>query len=211
MSRLAIGYEIGRFTGTCAATGALLPPDTPCVATLSESAETPGFARRDYSIEAWDAGHRPAGLFSYWRTVVPHPDAPRRLLVDDQTLLDIFLRMDADDRPERRAFRFVLALILMRRRMLRSVGRDRVMLDPGHSGAGREAGPEAGRETDRETGPETGPEDGREERRGHDVWLLQPRGAVEGAAPIRVIDPRLDESDLAAIAEQLGEVIAGDA
>lgn len=198
MSRLSIGYDVGRFTGTCAATGVALPPDTPCIATLSEpsdadvqaaekaaspvgpaqaqapagAAKSLGFVRRDYSIAAWEAGHRPDHLFSYWRSVVPHPDAPRKLLVDDQTLLDIFLRLDGDDRAGRREFRFVLALILLRRRMLRSVGR--------------------GREGE------------------HDVWLLQPRGAVEGAPPVRVTDPNLSEADLGAIAEQLGEVVRGD-
>lgn len=188
MSRLAIGYEIGRFTGTCAATGAALAPDSPCVATLSESSNGPGFVRRDYSVESWESGHRPEGLFGYWRTIVPHPDAPRKLLVDDQTLLDIFLRLEDDARPERQAFRFVLALILLRRRMLRSVGREREA-----SAASGEGSEPAERPAERE------------------IWLLLPRGAAPGTPPIRVVDPRLGDADLAAIAEQLGEVVAGDA
>lgn len=180
MSRLSIGYDIGRFTGACAATGEALPPGTPCVAALCELPDQPGFARRDYSVAAWQAGHRPPGLFSFWRTVAPSPDAPRRLLIDDQSLLDIFLRLEQDPRPERQAFRFVLALILLRRRMLRSVGREQVRAgDPAAADA------DAPRE----------------------VWLLQPRGAIEGAPPLRVLDPRLTEADLTTIAEQLGEVV----
>lgn len=125
MARTAIGYDIGRFTGACAQTGEPLAPDTPCVASLAEATDHPGFVRRDYSIAAWDAGHRPRGLFSWWRTVVPRSDAPRRLLVDDEVLLDIFRRLEHDAASERRAFRFVLGLVLLRRRLLRSVGRER--------------------------------------------------------------------------------------
>lgn len=171
MSRISIGYDIGRFTGACAATGEPLSPGTPCVAALCEAPNQPGFVRRDFSIAAWDAGQRPSGLFSFWRTTAPEPGGSRRLLIDDQVLLDIFLRLEQDARPERQAFRFVLALILLRRRMLRSVGRE-----PAREGAA-------------------------------EVWLLKPRGAGELEPPLRVTDPRLGESDLAGIAEQLGEVL----
>ncbi|MCA9283915.1 MAG: hypothetical protein KDA22_01780 [Phycisphaerales bacterium] len=118
-------YAIGRHTGICAATGAVLAPGTPCVAALCEEPEGDGLVRRDYAIAAWDSGQRPPRLFSCWRTVVPEPDAPRRMLVDDQTLVDIFERLEGDERPQRLAFRFVLGLILLRKRLLRQVGRER--------------------------------------------------------------------------------------
>lgn len=189
MSRLSIGYDIGRCTGQCVFTGEALAPGTPCVAALCENSQQPGFLRVDSSISAWEAGQRPPGLFSYWRTIAPEPNSKPRLLVDDQVLLEIFLRLGDDARADRQAFRFVLALILLRRRVLRSVGRQQVPMARAGS-AGRSEG---------------GAGDG--ELR--EVWLLKPRGAEEGAPPLRVVDPRLGEADLAAIAEQLGEVLEG--
>ena len=44
-------------------------------------------------------------------------------MVDDDVLLDLFDRLGDDVRPQRVAFRFILALILMRKRRLRYVGR----------------------------------------------------------------------------------------
>jgi hypothetical protein len=100
-----------------------LEPGSACVATLSEREEDEGFDRLDYSVAAWQEGARPPRLFSYWRTVVPAPEERRRLLVDDQVLLDLFERLADDQRPQRVAFRFVLGLILLRKRKLKFAGR----------------------------------------------------------------------------------------
>lgn len=123
MTRFGTQYQVARATGRCAATQRELSPGESCVATLCERAEDEGFDRLDFSPEAWEAGHRPERLFSFWRTVVAAPEERRKLLVDDEVLLDLFHRLADDDREHRRAFRFVLALILMRKRQLRYVGR----------------------------------------------------------------------------------------
>jgi hypothetical protein len=124
MSRFASEYRVGRPTGLCASTGAVLEPGSAYIATLCERAEDDALERRDFSIESWEAGHRPEGLFSYWKAVVPHHDSRQRLLIDDEVLVSIFERLEADDRPRRAAFRFVLALILMRKRRLKYIGRE---------------------------------------------------------------------------------------
>ncbi|MCP3903349.1 MAG: hypothetical protein GY715_06910 [Planctomycetes bacterium] len=123
MTRFGAQYQVSRPTGVCAASGEPLEPGGLCVATLCEQAEGEGFDRLDYSVPAWEAGERPERLFSFWRTTVPVPGEKRRLLVDDSVLMDLFERLADDDRPQRVAFRFVLALILMRKRLLRFVGR----------------------------------------------------------------------------------------
>ena len=124
MSRSGSEYHIGRPTGVCAATGRVLEPSTTYVATLCEHPEDEGFDRLDYSDDAWESGTRPERLFSYWRATVPEPDEKRRIFVDDAVLLQLFEQLDGDERPQRIAFRFVLALILMRKRLLRYIGRD---------------------------------------------------------------------------------------
>lgn len=124
MSRFGSQYQVSRPTGVCAATGEPLEPGTPCVATLCEREEDEGFDRFDYSVGAWESGARPERLFSHWKTTVSRPEEKRKLLVDDEVLLDLFERLAADERPQRIAFRFVLALILMRKRLLKFVGRE---------------------------------------------------------------------------------------
>ena len=122
MTRFGSQYQVARSTGRCAATDRTFEPDEPCVATLCERETDDGFDRHDYAIEAWEAGHRPERLFSHWRTHARRTEERQRLLVDDDVLLDLFARLEDDDRPQRIAFRFVLALILMRKRLVRFEG-----------------------------------------------------------------------------------------
>jgi len=123
MTRFGTDYHIARSTGQCWATGQPMTPGSPCIAAIVERPGEEGFDRLDVSMEAWDSGARPEGLFSFWKAIVPSPDAKPKLLVDDAVLMDVFERMAADDRPQRQAFRFVLALILMRKKLLKFVGR----------------------------------------------------------------------------------------
>lgn len=83
------------------------------------------FERIDFCEACWAAGKRPSTvredleMFSFWRTTVPQPQQKKRLLVDDSVLVDLFARMsERNDLAEER-FRFVLALILMRKRLLK--------------------------------------------------------------------------------------------
>ncbi len=123
MSRFGSQYQISRPTGQCASTGKAFEPGSPCIATLCERSEDEGFDRLDYSIEAWESGDRPERLFSFWKTVVVDHDDRRKMFVDDEVLLDLFQRLADDDRPQRIAFRFILALILIRKRLLKFAGR----------------------------------------------------------------------------------------
>ncbi len=123
MSRFGIDYHVARSNGLCTATGQPLEPGSECVAALCERPGDEGFDRRDFSLNAWEAGARPDGLYSYWKTIVPPPDAKPKLLVDDTVLMDLFERLAADERPQRIAFRFVLGLILMRKKLLKFTGR----------------------------------------------------------------------------------------
>jgi hypothetical protein len=123
MSRYGTQYHVARPTGVCAATGAALVPGSACMATLCEREEDDGLERHDFAMDAWAGGARPPRLFSYWKTTVPAPEEKRRILVDDDVLADLFERLADDERPQRVAFRFVLALILLRKRRLKFVGR----------------------------------------------------------------------------------------
>jgi len=170
MSQFGRQYQVARPTGVCAARGCTLEPGSPCIATLCEREADEGFDRKDFSIEAWEDGERPDRLFSFWRTDVAEPDTNRTPLIDDEVLLDLFVRLADDDRPQRVSFRFVVMLILMRKRKLRFVGRE-----------------------------------GDDER-----WLVRVVGSGSEAPPLVVVNPRLDESDIRDLTEQLREILQGE-
>lgn len=123
MSRFGTDFRVQGPTGRCAATEQPLEPGSTCVATLIEREDDTGFERQDFSLAAWESGARPERLFSYWKTIVPESTAKRKLLVDDAVLMDLFERLAEDDRPQRQAFRFVIGLLLMRKRLLKFIGR----------------------------------------------------------------------------------------
>ncbi len=123
MSRYGVDHRIARPSGICAATGERIEPGSPCVATLREGGDDGGLERADYSLAAWESGARPEGLVCYWRTTVPHSDSERKVFVDDDVLMDVFERLGGDDRRQRVAYRFILGLILLRKKKVKYVGR----------------------------------------------------------------------------------------
>ena len=75
------------------------------------------FERLDFCLKCWE-GTKPE-TFSYWQTRRPEPDQERKLLVDDDLILDFFLRLQKETEPVKINFRYILALILMRKRILK--------------------------------------------------------------------------------------------
>jgi len=188
-------YTLSAPSRTCAATGRTLATGEPVVAALIQAGD-PGnehFARVDFSMEAWKAGSRPtdaAGkrfpVLGSWRGLVPEPGAKKRILVDDESLLDMFdqsgeqpLEESGGSRergsstaPDRRTFRFMLALILLRKRLLICEKTDA-------SG----------------------------------TMFVRPRGSpksTEGGVLSEVEDPRLGAAAAAAIAGQLSALLDGE-
>jgi hypothetical protein len=108
-------YEVGRPGGKCSVCNQDLLPGAKVMAALRE---TPvGFERLDISHECWPTFER-KDLLAFWQTVIPQHEAKKKLFVDDQVLCELFERLkDTTDSPKLN-FRFVLGLILMRKRML---------------------------------------------------------------------------------------------
>jgi len=114
-------FHIASPTGVCRATGRTLAVGETYIATLVEPEASDDLEREDYSLEAWEAGARPGEgrrLFGFWRARVPEPNAPRKLLADDDSLMDLFEQLGEESDARKVAFRFVLALLLVRRRLL---------------------------------------------------------------------------------------------
>ncbi len=111
-------WEVERTSGQCVVSGRALVEGEEFFGVLFEEGE--GFRRADYSIDVW-AGP-PEDAFCFFKTRVPVKQKRKRLLVDNEMLLGFFLRLAEEAEPVRIHFRFVLALILMRKRLLRYDG-----------------------------------------------------------------------------------------
>src|SRR5262249_21946996 len=72
------------------------------------------FLRKDYSSEAWQGP--PEEAFGFWVGRVPSQDDKRRPQIDDEMLVDCFRRLEGQTEPARIHFRYVVALLLMRRK-----------------------------------------------------------------------------------------------
>ena len=110
------GYSVSRPLGRCAIRGTEFAPGDAFMAMLKET--TIGLERLDISLDAWPEVN-PADALAYWRAVMPKPDATKKKpFVDDEVLTTLFERLAETDEPHKVHFRFVLGLILMRKRLL---------------------------------------------------------------------------------------------
>ncbi|MFO0796849.1 MAG: hypothetical protein U0804_05185 [Gemmataceae bacterium] len=106
-------YDIQGPARTCAVTGRELKPGDRFYAVLREDAGK--LVRTDTAADAW-AGP-PAGVVAYWAGKVPAAaDKPRKPVVNDDVLVDAFDRLAGTADPDGRNFRYVAALLLMRRK-----------------------------------------------------------------------------------------------
>lgn len=110
-----IDYQIQPPTRRCCATGRELRPGERFFTALVESGSH--FERHDYAPEAW-AGP-PPGAFSYWFGKVPSTAGHQKPKFDDDLLEECFQRLEDANEFGRVNFRYVLALLLIRRRRLR--------------------------------------------------------------------------------------------
>src|SRR5687767_11860342 len=110
-------WEVARSTGQCAATGRPLAEGESYYAVLMQGSE--GVERKDFSLEAW-SGPPPESI-CYWRGRIPVRDKKRQTVsaVDQELLTHLFLRLEDQDTEPAQQFRFVLALLLMRKKVLK--------------------------------------------------------------------------------------------
>lgn len=115
---MAKDWSVETATGRCAVTGKTLTEGEEFYTVLWEAGDS--FVRRDFSMEGWQSP--PEDAYCYFKTRVPVKAQRKKLLVNNELLVNFFERL-ADETVEVRVqFRFVVALILMRKRVLRYDG-----------------------------------------------------------------------------------------
>lgn len=118
-------YQIQSNTRRCAATGRELRPGEKCYTVLLDA--NGQFARQDYSLEAWQGP--PATAFGFWLSHIPVGDESRKPRIDDELLMDCFQRLEGETEASRINFRYIIALLLMRRKRLKF---EEVRAEAGH-------------------------------------------------------------------------------
>ncbi len=108
-------YDVSRTAGLCIVCGRAFEEGE---AFHSVVIETPqGFERRDVSEACW-AGP-PQDAVCHFKTRLLKKEKPRKMFVDDDVLVNFFLRLADSEEPLKQRFRFVLSLIMMRKRLLK--------------------------------------------------------------------------------------------
>jgi len=108
-------WEVDKPLGQCYGTGRKIEYGEEYFGALVEIDE--GLQRRDFCADYWES-EKP-NVFCYWRSRLPHPDQKKQIFVDDEMLMAFFERLENETEQEKVNFRFVLALILMRKRRLK--------------------------------------------------------------------------------------------
>jgi hypothetical protein len=121
------GFSVARSTGVCFVTGAAFAPGERCVAALVERDEGVPLERIDYSLSGWDnRGFAPlaggARYFGVWRFAYTPTITAKKALLSDDELLDLFEQLGSATQEKQIAFRYVLTLLLVRKRLLRMMG-----------------------------------------------------------------------------------------
>jgi hypothetical protein len=108
-------YEVARPLGKCHLTGETINPGDKFMAALRETPT--GFERVDVCMNAWPQFDR-TDVVAFWQATMPHQEQKKKLFVDDEVLCDLFERLKETEEPAKLNFRFVLGLILMRKKLL---------------------------------------------------------------------------------------------
>ena len=108
-------WTINKPLGECCGTGRKIEPGEEYFGALVEGQE--GLERRDFSAEYWEK-EKPE-VFCFWKSKLADPEEKKELFVSDEMLMAFFERLANETDQEKVNFRFVLAMVLMRKRKLK--------------------------------------------------------------------------------------------
>lgn len=108
-----IDYEVQRCTRHCAITGRELQSGEIFYSTLT--AEGSQVVRHDYSQQAWQGP--PAGVLGWWKSHMPERNAKKLHWAPNDVMLELLEGLESQ--PDKQDMRYVLALLLIRRRVVR--------------------------------------------------------------------------------------------
>ena len=108
-----IDYEVQRCTRHCATTGRELKPGEEFFSTLV--AEGSEVVRRDYAADAWQGPSE--GVLGWWKSQMPERTAKKLHWAPNDVMLELLETLETQ--PDKKDMRYVLGLLLVRRRVVR--------------------------------------------------------------------------------------------
>jgi len=112
-----IEYQFRPIGKTCAGTGHEFQPGERCHCVVIERDGL--FHRLDFSEAGWNGA--PEGTVGEWVSVIPD-GPPKPKIIDTESLMRSFEQFCEDGNPAHDQFRYVLALLLLKKRRLRLEG-----------------------------------------------------------------------------------------
>lgn len=112
---MATDWQMPRRNETCTGCRRAFEVGQPLQAFLYESRA--GYERRDYCLEC-RPGDQPEPL-GFWKTQRPAPLTRKAQPFDREAIYALFQRLEDDEEPEKIRLRFVLALLLWRKKVLK--------------------------------------------------------------------------------------------
>ena len=106
-------YKVSRCTRNCHNQKRPLRPGEWYYSVVIESGDD--YVRRDYAAESWD--EPPDGAVGWWKCRMPASDEKKMVLAPPEVLTDLLRQMEGS--PEKAKSRYLLALMLMRKRIVR--------------------------------------------------------------------------------------------
>lgn len=110
---MMMDIEIKGCSRSCATTARTFNPGEVYFSVLEETAND--FIRRDYAVEAWQGP--PENCVAWWRSRIPSKDDTQPRLAPTDVMLNLFEALE--DRPQETEFRYLLGLLLLRRKVVR--------------------------------------------------------------------------------------------
>jgi len=106
-------YDIQRCTRHCSVSGReLLPGEAYYSALVAEGAE---LCRLDFATDAWEGP--PEKAVGWWKAEIPDPKSQRMHWAPNDVMLQLFDELT--EQPQKQDMRYVLSLLLIRRRVMR--------------------------------------------------------------------------------------------
>lgn len=167
-------YHVAKPGGVCAVSGRTIAAGEKLMAAVRETPE--GLERLDVAPENWEQFDK-TNLLAFWQTTMPAAEEKKKVFVDDEVLCTLFERLAEASEPAKVHFRFVLGLILMRKRLViyESTRRDEPL--PG--------------EVSEASGAK-------------DVWVVRMKGRDDR---LDLVDPKLNEAQVLEVSQQLGQIL----
>ena len=108
-------FHIGRRGAVCAACAAALAPGVRVSSAIFRAEGEHPFARRDYCAACFADAAKHVQAFSWWTAVIPAPEV-RKAVFDTGVAKEFLLRLLKEDAPERASLRYLLTLLLLRKK-----------------------------------------------------------------------------------------------